>query len=150
MHKIHIIIKTYHFSSLSQNFIMMVYMILLGQLSIIPTNNRGLLCTESEYKFDVLHETWRERSGDCIFLPLTESVSCLLWEDRIDMVVSAFLPLLTSSYGRLSGRKFSANDFRACAQSIQLASRHVTRQRGHAAIGAGIKLVGIHKLKGFS
>ena len=73
---------------------MMVHMILLGQLSIIPTNNRDLLCTESEYKFDLLHETCRERSGDCVFLPLTRSAPCLLWEDRIDMVTSSVSPSL--------------------------------------------------------
>lgn len=29
---------------------------------MIPTDNRGLLCFDSEYKFDLLHKTCTERA----------------------------------------------------------------------------------------
>ena len=45
-----------------------------------------------------------------------------------------------------SGREFPPDDFRACRKGFKLAAGNRARKRRHAAIGAGVKLVGIDYL----
>ena len=55
--------------------------------------------------------------------------------------------LLFCSYRQ---RELLAYDFGAGTEYVEFASRNRARKRGHPAIGAGIELVGIHKLERLS
>jgi len=55
-----------------------------------------------------------------------------------------FSPAVTSLQ---SFCKFAPDNFRPRTESVQLASRHVTRQGRHAAVGGRVELVGVDKLQ---